>query len=69
MTVRINDVEIKDKSRMQIVINKEDGYINGRAKDRKDVNDLVVRIWKDVRDPTNIFNNRQRDKDLAKRGL
>lgn len=29
MMVRIKDVEIRDKSRMQVIINQEDGYING----------------------------------------
>ncbi|MGL4560837.1 MAG: hypothetical protein ACRCV0_00925 [Brevinema sp.] len=27
MAVRINNIEIKNKSWMQVVINKEDGYI------------------------------------------
>lgn len=29
MMARIKDVEIRDKSRMQVIINQEDGYING----------------------------------------
>ncbi|MGL4561108.1 MAG: hypothetical protein ACRCV0_02300 [Brevinema sp.] len=34
--MKIREVEIKDNSWMQIVINKEDGYVNGRAKDGED---------------------------------